>query len=280
MQLPPDLASDQTQILAKMIPLIQACVDVLSSHGWLKPAMEAMELAQMCVQAQWNTESPLKQIPNFARELIQQAKAMGAESVFDVVEMADEDRQQLLASLGPRQVAQVADFVNRYPEIEVVHELADPDDIVCDQPATLQVGLERDMGEGDDSDPEQHAAAPSGPTSQLSGTNATQHVVGPVIAPYYPFTKDEGWWVVLGDPKTQTLASIKRVNFQERVAVKLEFVAPSEPGEHRFMLYLMSDSFVGCDQEFEVTFQARPDEEEDSDDEDANSDAMSASGSE
>lgn len=30
--------------------LIQACVDVLSSNGWLSPAMTAMELAQMvCV---------------------------------------------------------------------------------------------------------------------------------------------------------------------------------------------------------------------------------------
>lgn len=27
--------------------LIQACVDVLSSNGWLSPAMTAMELAQM-----------------------------------------------------------------------------------------------------------------------------------------------------------------------------------------------------------------------------------------
>ena len=29
--------------------LIQACVDVLSSNGWLSPALAAMELAQMVI---------------------------------------------------------------------------------------------------------------------------------------------------------------------------------------------------------------------------------------
>ena len=37
-------------ILGKAIRLIQACVDVLSSNGWLSPAIAAMELAQMVTQ--------------------------------------------------------------------------------------------------------------------------------------------------------------------------------------------------------------------------------------
>ena len=50
--------------------LIQACVDVLSSNGWLSPALAAMELAQMVTQAMWNKDSYLKQLPHFGSEMI------------------------------------------------------------------------------------------------------------------------------------------------------------------------------------------------------------------
>jgi len=64
LQLPPDLALDQSQILGKVLNLLSACVDVMSSNAWLN-ALGAMDLSQMCVQAMWETDSPLKQIPHF-----------------------------------------------------------------------------------------------------------------------------------------------------------------------------------------------------------------------
>lgn len=52
------------------VRLIQACVDVLSSNGWLSPALAAMELAQMVTQAMWSKDSYLKQLPFFTSEHI------------------------------------------------------------------------------------------------------------------------------------------------------------------------------------------------------------------
>jgi pre-mRNA-splicing helicase BRR2 len=51
--------------------LIQACVDVLSSNGWLSSALTAMELIQMITQSIWNKDSYLKQLPYFTNEIIQ-----------------------------------------------------------------------------------------------------------------------------------------------------------------------------------------------------------------
>jgi pre-mRNA-splicing helicase BRR2 len=67
-QLPPDLVADQALILSKVLNLLSACVDVMSSNAWLN-ALGAMDLAQMCVQAVWDKDSPLKQIPHFEPEV-------------------------------------------------------------------------------------------------------------------------------------------------------------------------------------------------------------------
>ena len=64
LQLPPDLAADQILVLEKVLNLLSACVDVMSSNAWLN-ALGAMDLSQMCVQGMWETDSPLKQIPHF-----------------------------------------------------------------------------------------------------------------------------------------------------------------------------------------------------------------------
>lgn len=68
LQLPPDLAADQVLVLEKVLNLLSACVDVMSSNAWLS-ALGAMDLSQMCVQACWESDSPLKQIPHFEPEV-------------------------------------------------------------------------------------------------------------------------------------------------------------------------------------------------------------------
>uniref|UniRef100_A0A669F6W3 U5 small nuclear ribonucleoprotein 200 kDa helicase n=1 Tax=Oreochromis niloticus TaxID=8128 RepID=A0A669F6W3_ORENI len=165
MQLSAELQSDTEEILSKAIRLIQACVDVLSSNGWLSPALAAMELAQMVTQAMWSKDSYLKQLPFFTSEHIKR----------------------------------------------------------CTEKK-----------------------------------------------------REEGWWVVIGDPKSNSLISIKRLTLQQKAKVsessynsqelcfnhqrphlvyvpspqvKLDFVAPAM-GIHNYTLYFMSDAYMGCDQEY------------------------------
>ena len=78
-QLPADLAKDQELIVSKVLNLLSGCVDVLSSDGHLN-AMSAMEMSQMVVQAMWDRDSPLKQIPHFSPEVIKAASSFGYES--------------------------------------------------------------------------------------------------------------------------------------------------------------------------------------------------------
>ena len=65
--------------------------------------------------------------------------------------------------------------------------------------------------------------------------------------------REEGWWLVVGEPKSNSLISIKRLSLQQKTKVKLDFVAPT-PGRHQYTLFFMSDSYMGCDQEYKLSF--------------------------
>ncbi|KAG2231539.1 Sec63 Brl domain-containing protein [Thamnidium elegans] len=239
-QLPPDLQADQTLIIERVIPLLQACVDVISSNGWLSPALATMELSQMTVQAMWDRDSPLKQIPYFTNEIIKRCEAHEVESVFDIMELEDNVRDDCLR-LDQRKMREVARFVNRYPNIEVGFDVADKENVSAGGLVNVRVQLEREVDE-----------------------DAADEDVGPVIAPFFPKVKDEGWWIIVGDSETKTLLAIKRVTLQQKLTVKLGFNAPAA-GQHTLKVYLMSDSYNGCDQELDMELDVAEGEDSDED---------------
>ncbi|KEH28731.1 U5 small nuclear ribonucleoprotein 200 kDa helicase [Medicago truncatula] len=80
---------------------------------------------------------------------------------------------------------------------------------------------------------------------------------GPVDAPRYPKAKEEGWWLVVGDTKTNSLLAIKRVSLQRKLKAKLQFAAPVDAGKKSYILFFMCDSYMGCDQEYSFTVDVK-----------------------
>jgi len=114
-------------------------------------------------------------------------------------------------------------------------KLEDPDSIVVDGTTELSVTLDRDVDEDE----------------QVDTT---------VIAPYFPVTKNETWWLVVSSD-TEVLG-IKRVTLQRTLTVKLDFVI-AVAGSHSLKLSCMSDSYMGADQEadIELTCHEKPEGE-------------------
>jgi len=226
--LPADLIEDQKFILKTAPSLLQAMVDVIGSNEWLTPAICAMELSQMIIQALWDNESNLKQLPHFTKDTITriQKEAQQVETIVDLLELDAETRIKLL-QLEKYQLDEVAEAANRYPNIELHAEL-ESKEIKSGTLVKINVLLEREMDEDE--------------------------TITPVCAPYYPTEKAEGWWLVVGKPETNQLLSIKRVTLtKSRTPQSLEFVAPAV-GHHKCCLYFMCDSYMGCDQELEISF--------------------------
>jgi pre-mRNA-splicing helicase BRR2 len=242
-----DLRTDQKRVLCDSINLIPAIVDVISSNGWLKPALAAMELSQMVVQGLWNKDNVLLQIPHFTKEIVDRCMAYQGEdqieSVFDILSLDDEVRNDLLR-LPDEKMADVAVFCNNYPNIEVGFEVQDPDDITASDPVQIAVKLEREVDEDDEE-------------------MQDESLLGTVAAPLFPREKKEGWWIVVGNTKTNSLLSLKRVTLQKSQKVMLEFMAPEEPGDYNLTLFCMSDSYLGCDQEYSVQISVAAGETDD-----------------
>ncbi|KAJ6120188.1 Helicase C-terminal [Penicillium sp. IBT 18751x] len=261
MQLPIDLAKDQEDIVRKVLNLLSACVDVLSSEGHIN-AMNAMELSQMVVQAMWDRDSPLKQIPHFSPEVIQVANeykyvnSMPSKrtsininnrinDIFEFMDAMDPTENKDYAALVKRlnlnnkQLAQAAAFTNeKYPNLDMDFEVEDPENITSGEPAYLKIKIERELEEDEEPDTVVHA-------------------------PFYPNQKMENWWLVVGEEQSKSLLAIKRVTIGRKLELRLEYVVPS-PGEHELTLYLMSDSYVGVDQAptFSVTAAEGMEEDE------------------
>ncbi|KAF2085665.1 Sec63-domain-containing protein [Saccharata proteae CBS 121410] len=257
MQLPIDLQKDQETILRKVLNLLSACVDVLSSDGHLN-ATNAMEISQMVVQAMWDRESPLKQIPHFDDRLVKEANKAGVTDISEFIDAMDEDdeRHKELAqrlNFSPQQLADAAKFVNDYyPNIDIDIQPEDgedmpasaedaPKNITAGEPAYVNVVVTRNLEED-----EQPAAE--------------------VHAPFFPAQKTENWWLVVGDERTRNLLAIKRITIGRELKTRLEYVVP-EKGEHELTLSLLSDSYLGVD--LAPTFRVNAAEgEEDDEDED------------
>lgn len=244
---PGDLRVDQRTILKEAPKLVQAIVDVISSNGWLKPALAAMELSQMIVQGLWSKDNPLRQIPHFTNEIIERCENYKGEepieSVFDILSLDDDVRNDLLR-LPDDKLADVAVFCNNYPNIEVSYEVQDEDDVTTGDPVQIAVTLEREIDEEE-------------------MTEEELAKLGTVSAPLYPYDKKEGWWIVVSDTSTNTLHALKRVNLVQKQKVMLEFLAPEEAGDYNLTLFCMSDSYLGCDQEYSLNLNVAQGDDDD-----------------
>ncbi len=182
----------------------------------------------------WERDSALLQLPHFTKEMAAACAEAGVDSIFDLLEMEDDDRSKLFEDFNEQQTAEVAAAANRYPDITLKFEVVNAEHVTAGGPVLLAVELEREF-EGD---------------------------LPPVYAPHFPARKDEQWWLVVGDKTDNGLLAIKRVGLQARAKAKLEFTAPKTVGKGKVVLCFMCDSYLGCDQEYEIELDVKEADEE------------------
>jgi len=189
-----------------------------------------MELAQMIVQAMWPHDSIFRQLPYFGEEIINRLKKEKVERIEELLELPDEKRNSIL-QLNDQQMSQVAIVCNKYPDLDVDFEVQDADNLRTNESISIVVQLQKNEGEDENGEEEDEEKMF-------------------VHAPFYPKALLEGWWVIVGDLENNSLLAMKRVSFQSSSTAQttLSFTAPKTPATYHYRLYVLCDSYMGCDQ--------------------------------
>ncbi|XP_034729365.1 activating signal cointegrator 1 complex subunit 3 [Etheostoma cragini] len=266
-----DYNTDTKTVLDNSIRICQAMLDVAANEGWLVTAISICNLVQMIVQGRWLHDSSLLTLPHIEQQDLYlfrkwaNKKERPIEGLPELIAACNGKESVFAAIVGQEfqssQVAQTWSFLSHLPVLEVEMSVkgwweesqeeterplpaagANPKaenrwlDVHADQEYVLQVSLRRiNLGQ-----------------QRRKQDSKAQ-------APRFPKTKDEGWFLVLGEVDRKELLAVKRVAYvRHRTAVSVAFYTPEKTGKCIYTLYLMSDSYLGLDQQYDIHLNVTP----------------------
>lgn len=236
--LSPELQEDLDKLLGYSMKITQAMVEIACVREWFATAQATIEFRACLVQAMDVKAPQLLQIPHFTEDIIRKHCSRGKASVSKIQDYVsrDPDQRKGLSEMTPNQLADIEAFISHFSNVELK--------------ATVEVEDEVEMVVGDIATV----------TATLIRKNLKEgEAAGPVHAPYFPEPKFEEWWIFLCDGTR--IMSFERVRDPERVTeVKIRFQI-SRPGQYKFTLHAMCDSYHGLDQKADVSFVAKNESE-------------------
>lgn len=269
----PDYDTDTKTVLDQALRVCQAMLDVAASQGWLVTTLNITHLIQMVTQGRWLKDSSLLTIPNVEQHHLHlfrkwkppvkgpHARCRTSIECLPELIHACEGKEHVFSSmvekeLQPAKTKQAWNFVSHLPVINVgISVKGSWDDSVeghnelsistltadkrdenkwiklhADQQYVLQVSLQRVHFGFHKGKHESHA-----------------------VTPRFPKLKDEGWVLILGEVDKRELMAVKRVGFvRTHHEASISFFTPETPGRYIFTLYLMSDCYLGLDQQYDI----------------------------
>ncbi|NXM38330.1 ASCC3 protein, partial [Gymnorhina tibicen] len=275
----PDYATDTKTVLDQAIRICQAMLDVAAHHGWLVTALNITNLVQMVVQGRWIHDSSLLTLPNIELQhlyLFRKWSQGQRKSVRGGYQGPIECLPELMAACEGKEnvFASIVDS-----ELQAAH-ISQAWNFLCRLPI-LNVSLSI-KGSWDDSvQPQNEVPVPSLTTDTRDDKrwiklHADQEYVlqinlhrtqmgyqgkqdSKAMAPRFPKVKDEGWFLILGEVDKKELIALKRTGYvRNRNTVSVAFYTPETPGKCIYTLYLMSDSYLGMDQQYDIYLNIVP----------------------
>ncbi|XP_071253079.1 activating signal cointegrator 1 complex subunit 3 [Salvelinus alpinus] len=274
-----DYGTDTKTVLDNAIRICQAMLDVAANEGWLVTALSICNLVQMIVQGRWLNDSSILTLPTIEQQhlyLFSRWSSKGGkggargfhgpiEGLPELIATCDGRENTFAAIVGeelqPHQISQAWSFLSHLPVVEVhlsVKGWWEGCGEQTERPLPAAGGKLRD----DRSWLDVHADQEYVLQVSLRRINTSQQrrkQDSKAQAPRFPKNKDEGWFLVLGEVERRELLAVKRIGYcRHRSTVSLAFYTPEKTGKCIYTLYLMSDSYLGLDQQYDLHLNVTP----------------------
>lgn len=237
----PALLQEFVRCVAQLITL--ALSGRMSNKPTLATLENGMKLSPMMVQAIWEYQNPLLQLPHFTQDTLRhlERKKVKIRSMKHLASMEEAERRDSLKMFNDIQYEDIRLVLSSMPSIsaECKYEVIDDEDpgvITAGSIVTVTVTLKRqNLIEGSEDE--------NKPKNVTEGETRELH---PVHCPFFPEDKKEFWWVYVVDRKKFVLitAPILVTTLYDTEELELKFSAPRQPGSYNYTLVVRSDSYI------------------------------------
>lgn len=269
----PDYDTDTKTVLDQALRVCQAMLDVAASQGWLVTALNITHLVQMVIQGRWLTDSSLLTIPNIEQHHLHlfrkwkpplkgpHAKCRTSIECLPELIHACEGKDYVFSSMVENELQsakakQAWNFLSRLPVINVGISVKGSSDGLVEGHNELSISTLTADKRDDNKWIKLHADQEYVLQVSLQRVHFESHKgkhESYAVTPRFPKLKDEGWLLILGEVDKRELIALKRVGFvRTHHDASLSFFTPETPGRYIFTLYLMSDCYLGLDQQYDI----------------------------
>ncbi|XP_042054317.1 dnaJ protein ERDJ2-like [Salvia splendens] len=281
-ELSPHLQRDFKKMLALAPRLLEELIKMAiiprtqQGHGWLRPAIGVIELSQSMIQAvplsarratggSSEGYGPFLQLPHFTETVVKKIARKKVRSFQDLREMKQQERAELLTQVAGFSDAEAQDV-----------------DIVLEMMPSISIDLTCET-EGEEGIQEGDIVTMQ---AWITLRRWNDSIRAFPHAPYFPYEKEENFWLLLADASSNDVWMSQKVNFMDeataiiaaskaiqelkegsgasakeiKTAVKeaidrvksgsrlvmAKFQAPSE-GNYNLTSYCLCDAWIGCD---------------------------------
>ena len=237
-----DYETDLRLVLDNCIRILLFMADIANQKKVLDTLLKIINLIQMIMQGVWHNDSSLMTLPNFG--LAEVKKVINNGQITDLCELCDMYHQNKnlrkffketceIDSLTSEDIDKTIEIVGKLPILDIdfkVFGLNQTLDRVYDKPLIENGDAQLKLT-----------------VRKINDTKNNLTVYG-----RYPKIKSCRWFIVIGNVKTNTILGFEKISFKERVTKSIEFSLPEVIDNDSLMLYVLSDTYFGLDQQYEI----------------------------